>query len=131
MPSPRNHYHLDSLRMGPTQRRQVRGGDLKFRIQQGAVNIDTQQTDGRFHSNNLSIAPQAKRGQAPAQSKLHTSILTPAYYTAQFAWDRYSFSRFRGGESCCRRLRLSTSSGAARTPSGCGSSSSAAGWALS
>ena len=44
-----DHNHFDSCRMGAAQRCHIGRGDLKFGVQQGAVDIDTQKADGRFH----------------------------------------------------------------------------------
>ena len=45
----RDHDDFDPFRMGPAQGRHIGGRDLKFRVQQSAVDIDGQQTDGRLH----------------------------------------------------------------------------------
>ena len=46
---PGHHNDFDPCRMGPAQCGHIGRGDLKFGVQQGAVDIDTQKTDGRFH----------------------------------------------------------------------------------
>ena len=76
------------------------------------------------------LAGQHPWGQPPSavrRSEAPQPQLTRILYCCIDAWDRYYSSHFRGGASCCRRSRSFTSSAAAPTPSGCGSSLSAAG----
>ena len=55
MPPSGDHHHLDPLPLGPAQGSQIRRRDLKFGVQQGAVDIDTQKADGRLHCPDFSI----------------------------------------------------------------------------
>ena len=49
MAPPGDHNDFDPGCVGPAQRCHIGRGDLKFGVQQGAVDIDTQKADGRFH----------------------------------------------------------------------------------
>jgi hypothetical protein len=45
----RDYDDLDSFRIGPAYRCHIRGRDLKFGVQEGAIDVDTQKADGRLH----------------------------------------------------------------------------------
>lgn len=74
-----DYHHFHPSRMGPAQSCQIRRRDLKFGVQQSAVDIDTQKADGRFHQEDFTSRDYA--GTATAGSPKPVTavyIITPA-----------------------------------------------------
>ena len=58
MPASGDEYDFDTLRMGPAQGGHVSIGNLELGIQQGAIYVDGQKTDGDSHYWNFSTEPR-------------------------------------------------------------------------
>src|SRR6266700_3672043 len=63
-----NQQDFNARLMCAAQSSQICLGDMKLRIQQSAVNIHGQETDGRSHCKNSNIGKRAAGGQLPVIS---------------------------------------------------------------